>query len=244
MEARIVNYKFFLIYLLFLPSTVSGQIKNELDIQFKERINLQSDRFPTTFTDKYYGYISPTLLGNVKVGTSFETAILYSGLSYFLQPSFNIGFTNYNVNAQILRKFNNFKFNSYSFGIGCKINIINYSKRSFIPYIILNSGYRLSRLESDETKYSVTTTNAITDARYAFTLQIPSNSKTFFNPYLETDLGLEIKLLNRIYIVLEGNLVFINYPKLDISYPTLSKELYISLGFRYKLYKNKRFYYD
>jgi hypothetical protein len=138
----------------------------------------------------------------------------------------------------------NLKFRSYSFGIGCKFNLVNYSKSSVIPYFNLNSGYRLSTISSDETLYPVTLENNDGETKYSFVLKIPSNSELFFNPYVEVGIGVETKLKNKVYFLLEGNLIFVNYPTIDIPNPTLSKEFYISIGFRYKFLKNKRYYYD
>jgi hypothetical protein len=247
MGSRTLRSKLLLFSFLFLPTILIGQIKNELDIHFKYRISFQSDSFPNNYLDEdygYNGYISPTLLGNVKVGTSFEAGVLYSGLSFYFQPSINIAYTNYYGNDQLLKKFNNLKFRSYSISIGGKFNLVNYSKSSIIPYFNLNSGYRLSTIAYDETLYPVTLENNEGETKYSFDLKIPSNSELFFNPFVEIGIGVETKIKNKVYILFEGNLIFVNYPTIDIPNPTLSKESYISIGLRYKFLKNKRYYYD
>lgn len=243
MGARKLNNKFlFLLFLLF-PAILNGQIKNKFDIHFKYNIGLPVGT-TNDYLDMEYGYISPTIMGNVETFASFEAGLLYSGLSFFFQPSLNIGFTDFSANHQLLGKFNNLHLKNLSLSIGGKFNLVNYSKVSHIPYFILNLGYRFSGFSNDETHYNVVAEQCGGDVKNYFELEIQANSRSFYNPFLETGLGLEKKLSSRTYFVLEANITFINYPIMDTHYPALSEEFYLSFGFRYKLLKNKRFYYE
>lgn len=242
MDSRKLNIlKLLCLSICFYAHLLNGQISNELDVHYKYDLRLTSDRFDQYYTVENYGYLSPTVLGNINRKTCQEVGVLFSGFSFYFQPVLNFRFNNYSATEELLERYKDFEYKSYSVGLGCKINIMQYGHQPFTPYLLFNTNIVISKISNSESSYTVTIDGMNIGSSYNLTINSMSNSKVFLNPLFESSFGVESIIVDKLLLVTEINLLFINFPNFDIDSPLFIKEIYLSFGLRYKLFKNKRY---
>jgi hypothetical protein len=213
------------------PANMEGQLKNRYDIHFKY-LN-HSVISEANYVHNIYNMEFPAILGNLNRSRGYEIGLLFSGYSYFFQPGIIFTHLNYDGNQVLNKIYNDIQIKSYGLGLGGKINILGYEHQRATPYIQIFGSYVISSLTNKETS----SRNSMRDQStlYLIDIRTPSIEQIFFNPMVEVSAGVEIRFMDRLFVLPELGIKFRNYPDLDIPSPFLVKEPAFSLGLRYKL---------
>ena len=184
MDFRKLNFrKLLYLSIFFYAHLLNGQISNKLDVHYKYDLRLTSNRFNQYYTVENFGYLSPTVLGNINRKTSQEIGV-FSGFSFYFQPDLNFRFNNYSATEELLEKYKDFEYKSYSVGLGCKINIMQYGHQPFTPYLLFNTNIVISKISNSESSYTVTVDGMNMGSSYILTINSMSNSKVFLKMLL------------------------------------------------------------
>jgi hypothetical protein len=237
---KIITKTVFL-YLFVCTNVLYGQIKNKYDFHVKYQFNNITSNIDQTYLDNRYGTELPTVLGNLKNNYSFEVGFLNSNYSYFIQPGVIYSQMRYSGNRRLQNQLN-YHIATYALGLQCKFNLFPYGKHIINPYLQINASYMYSVFKSARNNFYMDISSNNYDVSYHIVMDYKNDKETFFNPLLGISLGSEILLNNRLFLISEIGAMLKNYPEFDISSPTFLSELTFSIGIRYKILIDRRFY--